>query len=56
MESGTVCTGASVWIQGTIVASPGSKQKVELKVDKLVTVIIFVKLNLQLVITLYSVL
>ncbi|KAI3468949.1 hypothetical protein Pfo_025612 [Paulownia fortunei] len=38
VESGLISTGASVWIQGTIVASQGSKQKVELKVDKLVTV------------------
>lgn len=33
-----ITTGASVSIHGTIVASQGSKQKVELKVDKLVTV------------------
>ncbi|KAG6384590.1 hypothetical protein SASPL_155592 [Salvia splendens] len=38
VESGVISTGASVWIQGTVVASQGSKQKVELKVDKLVTV------------------
>ncbi|GER32780.1 asparagine--tRNA ligase [Striga asiatica] len=38
VESGSISTGASVWIQGTIVASQGSKQKVELKVDKLVVV------------------
>ncbi|GFP94840.1 asparagine--tRNA ligase chloroplastic/mitochondrial [Phtheirospermum japonicum] len=38
VESGLISTGASVWIQGTIVASQGSKQKVELKVDKLVMV------------------
>lgn len=56
MENGAICTGASVWIQGTIVASQGSKQKIELKVDKLVTVIILVKLNFHLVITLYSIL
>ncbi|KAK4389579.1 Asparagine--tRNA ligase, chloroplastic/mitochondrial [Sesamum angolense] len=38
VESGLISTGASVWVQGTIVTSQGSKQKVELKVDKLVTV------------------
>ncbi|KAG6418771.1 hypothetical protein SASPL_120976 [Salvia splendens] len=38
VESGVISTGASVWIQGTVVSSQGSKQKVELKVDKLVTV------------------
>lgn len=38
VESGVITTGASVLIHGTIVASQGSKQKVELKVDKLVTV------------------
>ncbi|KZV45339.1 hypothetical protein F511_04077 [Dorcoceras hygrometricum] len=38
VENGVISTGASVWIQGTIVASQGSKQKVELKVDKLVTI------------------
>ncbi|KAL6566681.1 hypothetical protein OROMI_015085 [Orobanche minor] len=37
VESGLISTGASVWIQGTIVASQGSKQKIELKVDKLET-------------------
>ncbi|KAL6506330.1 hypothetical protein OROGR_024511 [Orobanche gracilis] len=35
VESGMISTGASVWIRGTIVASQGSKQKIELKVDKL---------------------
>lgn len=38
MESGSITTGASVSIQGTLVASQGSKQKVELKVLKIVTV------------------
>ncbi|XP_073132908.1 asparagine--tRNA ligase, chloroplastic/mitochondrial [Henckelia pumila] len=38
VENGVISTGASVWIQGTIVGSQGSKQKVELKVEKLVTV------------------
>ncbi|KAG8374730.1 hypothetical protein BUALT_Bualt10G0026300 [Buddleja alternifolia] len=37
VESGVISTGASVWIRGIIVGSQGSKQKVELKVDKLVT-------------------
>ncbi|XWS53305.1 hypothetical protein CRYUN_Cryun11dG0145600 [Craigia yunnanensis] len=36
MESGLIATGASIWVQGTLVASQGSKQKVELKVDKVV--------------------
>ncbi|KAK6137712.1 hypothetical protein DH2020_028547 [Rehmannia glutinosa] len=36
VESGLISTGASVWMQGIIVASQGTKQKVELKVDKLV--------------------
>ncbi|XP_052209383.1 asparagine--tRNA ligase, chloroplastic/mitochondrial [Diospyros lotus] len=34
-ESGLIATGASIWVQGTLVASQGSKQKVELKVEKL---------------------
>ncbi|EYU33550.1 hypothetical protein ABFS82_01G096200 [Erythranthe guttata] len=38
VESGSIATGASVWIQGTVVASQGSKQKVELKVDKLILI------------------
>ncbi|KAL3829891.1 hypothetical protein ACJIZ3_018693 [Penstemon smallii] len=38
VENNVISTGASVWIQGTLVGSQGSKQKVELKVDKLVTV------------------
>ncbi|XP_059657557.1 asparagine--tRNA ligase, chloroplastic/mitochondrial [Cornus florida] len=38
VESGLITTGASVWVQGLIVKSQGSKQKVELKVDKLVVV------------------
>ncbi|KAL8477697.1 hypothetical protein ACS0TY_029842 [Phlomoides rotata] len=38
VEDGVILTGTSVWLQGIIVASPGSKQKVELKVDKLVLV------------------
>ncbi|XVE57651.1 hypothetical protein DITRI_Ditri04bG0106800 [Diplodiscus trichospermus] len=38
VESGLIATGASVWVQGTLVASQGSKQKVELKVDKVVVV------------------
>ncbi|XWS48075.1 hypothetical protein CRYUN_Cryun13aG0041400 [Craigia yunnanensis] len=36
MESGLIATGASIWVQGTLVGSQGSKQKVELKVDKVV--------------------
>ncbi|KAM7525570.1 hypothetical protein LguiA_015472 [Lonicera macranthoides] len=38
VESGLVTTGASVSVQGTVKTSPGSKQKVELGVEKLVTV------------------
>ncbi|CAM9002433.1 unnamed protein product [Rhodiola kirilowii] len=36
VEAGLVLTGASVSIQGTVVESQGSKQKVELKADKIV--------------------
>ncbi|XP_038904124.1 asparagine--tRNA ligase, chloroplastic/mitochondrial isoform X2 [Benincasa hispida] len=38
VESGLITTGASVWVQGVVVASQGSKQKVELKLQKLVVV------------------
>lgn len=38
VESGFVSTGASIWVEGTLVSSPGSKQKVELKVEKLLTI------------------
>ncbi|KAL9246832.1 hypothetical protein vseg_020323 [Gypsophila vaccaria] len=38
VEAGCISTGASVLVQGVIVGSPGSKQKVELKADKIVTV------------------
>ncbi|XWS38576.1 hypothetical protein CRYUN_Cryun19dG0143300 [Craigia yunnanensis] len=38
VESGLIATGASIWVQGTLVASQGSKQKVELKVVKVVVV------------------
>ncbi|PON93027.1 Asparagine-tRNA ligase [Trema orientale] len=38
VESGSVATGASVWVQGIVVNSQGSKQKVELKVNKIVVV------------------
>ncbi|GAB2254319.1 hypothetical protein Droror1_Dr00022128 [Drosera rotundifolia] len=38
VESGSISTGASLWLRGTIVKSLGSKQKVELKVDKLITI------------------
>ncbi|KAK9143018.1 hypothetical protein Syun_012418 [Stephania yunnanensis] len=34
VESGMIATGASVCVQGTILGSQGSKQKVELKVSK----------------------
>ncbi|AEE83874.1 Class II aminoacyl-tRNA and biotin synthetases superfamily protein [Arabidopsis thaliana] len=38
VESGSILTGASVSVQGTIVASQGTKQKVELKVEKIIVV------------------
>ncbi|GMN32813.1 hypothetical protein TIFTF001_003852 [Ficus carica] len=38
VESGSVATGASICVQGTVVSSPGSKQKVELKVKKILVV------------------
>uniref|UniRef100_A0A6N2MK87 Aminoacyl-transfer RNA synthetases class-II family profile domain-containing protein n=1 Tax=Salix viminalis TaxID=40686 RepID=A0A6N2MK87_SALVM len=38
VETGLVTTGASIWVQGTVVKSQGSKQKVELKVIKIVAV------------------
>ncbi|CAN6579454.1 unnamed protein product [Malus baccata var. baccata] len=38
VESGSITTGASIWVQGIISASQGSKQKVELKVNKIVLV------------------
>ncbi|XP_043812291.1 asparagine--tRNA ligase, chloroplastic/mitochondrial isoform X2 [Manihot esculenta] len=38
VESGLVATGASIWVQGTVVKSQGSKQKVELKVNKIIMV------------------
>ncbi|PNX77864.1 asparagine-tRNA ligase chloroplastic/mitochondrial-like, partial [Trifolium pratense] len=36
VESGLITTGASVWVQGVMVKSQGTKQKVELKLNKLV--------------------
>ncbi|VVB12758.1 unnamed protein product [Arabis nemorensis] len=38
VESGSILTGASISVQGTLVASQGTKQKVELKVDKIIVV------------------
>ncbi|BBG94182.1 Class II aminoacyl-tRNA and biotin synthetases superfamily protein [Prunus dulcis] len=38
VESGLITTGASIWVQGILAASQGSKQKVELKVKKIVVV------------------
>ncbi|MED6215756.1 hypothetical protein PIB30_001377 [Stylosanthes scabra] len=38
VESGAITTGASLWVQGVVVESQGSKQKVELKVNKIVLV------------------
>ncbi|KAE9457983.1 hypothetical protein C3L33_10115, partial [Rhododendron williamsianum] len=37
VESGFIATGASVWVKGILVASQGSKQKVELQIEKLIT-------------------
>ncbi|KAF7810098.1 asparagine--tRNA ligase, chloroplastic/mitochondrial [Senna tora] len=38
VETGLITTGASIWVQGVVVKSQGSKQKVELKVKKIVLV------------------
>ncbi|KAL4565647.1 hypothetical protein LXL04_029750 [Taraxacum kok-saghyz] len=38
VESGSITTGASVCVQGVVVPSQGKKQKIELKIDKLVLV------------------
>lgn len=38
VESGFIATGASVWIEGIVVKSQGSKQKIELNVSKVITV------------------
>ncbi|KAF5177268.1 Asparagine--trna ligase, partial [Thalictrum thalictroides] len=38
VESGLITTGASVWVEGVVVVSQGSKQKVELNVTKVITV------------------
>ncbi|PKA46467.1 Asparagine--tRNA ligase, chloroplastic/mitochondrial [Apostasia shenzhenica] len=38
VESGSVATGASVLVEGILVSSQGSKQKVELKVNRLVMI------------------
>ncbi|GJV65083.1 asparagine--tRNA ligase, chloroplastic/mitochondrial [Tanacetum coccineum] len=38
VEGGLITTGASICVQGVVVASPGKKQKIELKTQKLVTV------------------
>ncbi|XP_027182585.1 asparagine--tRNA ligase, chloroplastic/mitochondrial isoform X1 [Coffea eugenioides] len=38
IESGLISTGASLLVQGVLVKSQGSKQKVELKVEKLILV------------------
>ncbi|XP_016489711.1 asparagine--tRNA ligase, chloroplastic/mitochondrial [Nicotiana tabacum] len=38
VDNGSISTGASVCIEGTVVGSQGSKQKIELKVQKLVVV------------------
>ena len=35
VESGDVNTGASIMVEGVLVGSQGSKQKVELRVEKL---------------------
>ncbi|KAL5064297.1 hypothetical protein RYX36_026034 [Vicia faba] len=38
VESGLITTGASVWVQGLVVKSQGAKQKLELKLNKIVVV------------------
>ncbi|KAL7167236.1 hypothetical protein ACSBR2_037828 [Camellia fascicularis] len=38
VESGLITTGASIWVQGIVVASQGSKQKAELKLEKLLMI------------------
>ncbi|XP_021768478.1 asparagine--tRNA ligase, chloroplastic/mitochondrial-like isoform X3 [Chenopodium quinoa] len=38
VEAGCISTGASILVHGIIVGSPGSKQKVELKVNKIVMI------------------
>ncbi|KAI4315257.1 hypothetical protein L6164_028087 [Bauhinia variegata] len=38
VDSGLITTGASIWVQGIVVKSQGSKQKVELKVKKIILV------------------
>lgn len=38
VNAGFISTGASICVQGTVVSSQGSKQKIELKVEKIVTV------------------
>ncbi|XP_048491980.1 asparagine--tRNA ligase, chloroplastic/mitochondrial isoform X2 [Beta vulgaris subsp. vulgaris] len=38
VEAGCISTGASIMVHGVVVGSPGTKQKVELKADKIVTV------------------
>ncbi|PIA55290.1 hypothetical protein AQUCO_00800185v1 [Aquilegia coerulea] len=38
VESGLITTGASVWVEGVVVVSQGSKQKVELNVAKFIMV------------------
>lgn len=38
VESGVISTGASILVQGIVVNSQGTKQKVELKIEKLVVV------------------
>ena len=41
VEAGHISTGASIVVHGIVVGSPGSKQKIELKAHKIVTVSIF---------------
>lgn len=48
VESGSVTTGASVWVQGILVSSQGSKQKVELKVNKILLVSLSIPFNANL--------
>ncbi|KAF9600444.1 hypothetical protein IFM89_009359 [Coptis chinensis] len=42
VESGFISTGASVWVEGVVLISHGSKQKVELNVGKVITRLVLV--------------
>lgn len=46
VEAGRISTGASIVVHGIVVGSPGSKQKIELKAHRIVTVSILFFLGL----------